>query len=65
MATDELIGDEERNGNQKKEKKERNRERVPNPATLDNSVAFYDPYASYGGPILLIPPPRPKGGGYL
>ena len=38
---DVLIGDEE--------KKERNRERVPNLATLDHLVAFYDPLGSYGG----------------
>ena len=37
-ATDALIGDEEQNGKQK----ERNRERVPNPPTLDHLVAYYN-----------------------
>ena len=35
---DALIGDKEHNENQKKEEKGRNRERVPNPATLDPLV---------------------------
>ena len=52
-ATDELIGDEEQNGKQKRTK--RNREQVPNPATLDHLVTSYDLYGSYGGPILIPP----------
>ena len=43
---DALIGEEEQNGKQEKEK-ERNRERVTNPATKDHSVA------SYSEPILF------------
>ena len=39
------IGDEEQNGKQKKSK-ERNRERVPNPATPDHLLASYDPHGS-------------------
>ena len=39
---DALIGDEEQNEKQKKNKKERNREL----ATLDHSVASYDPQRS-------------------
>ena len=45
-AIDALIGDEE----QKKEK-QRNREWVLNPATLDQSVVSYDAQGSYGEPI--------------
>ena len=52
QAIDALIGDEEQNGKQKKEKK-RNRERVPNPATPDHMVDSYDPHGSYGLPILF------------
>ena len=40
QATDMLTVDEEQNGKQNKKK---HRERVPYPATLDPSVAFYDP----------------------
>ena len=52
---DARIGDEEQNGKQKKEK-ERNKERVPNPATQDHSVASYDAQGSYGEPILFTSP---------
>ena len=51
QAIDALIGDEEQNGNQEKE---RNRDRDHNSATLDHSVASYDPHGSYGGPILKL-----------
>ena len=62
QATDALTGDEEQNEKQKR-KKEKNRERVPNPTTLDHSVASYDTQGSYGHPILLTPPhPGLKGG---
>ena len=43
------IGEEEKNGKQKKEEKYINRERASNPATLDNLVASCDPHGSYGG----------------
>ena len=33
----------------RRDNKERNRERVSNPATLEPSVASYDPQGSYGG----------------
>ena len=51
QATDALTGDEEQNGKQKRAK--RNRERVPNPATLLPSVASYNAQGSYGKPILF------------
>ena len=35
--------------------KERNREWVPNPATLDHSVTSYDKQGSYGEPFLFVP----------
>ena len=35
---DVLIGDEQQNGKEKKEEKERNKESVPNPATLNQLV---------------------------
>ena len=38
-------------------REERNRERVPNPATPDHLVASYNPYGSYGG-LILKPPAR-------
>ena len=37
------------------EQKERNWEWVPNPATLDHSVASYDAQGSYGEPIIFTP----------
>ena len=46
-----LIGGEEQTG-----KRERNGKRVSNPATLDSSVASYDPQGSYGKSILVKPP---------
>ena len=51
-AIDALIGDEEQSGKQRKEQKERNRDQTPNPSTLGHLVASYDPYGSYGGPIV-------------
>ena len=47
-----LIGDEEQNGKQKKEEKERNKERDPNSATQDHLVTYYDPHGTHIGPIL-------------
>ena len=48
-AIDALIGDEQQTGKEEeRRKKERYRKRVSNPATLDPSVAFYDPQGSYG-----------------
>ena len=44
----------------RREQKERKRERVSNPATLDHLVASYDTQGSYGEPILFTP--GPKGG---
>ena len=38
-----------------REKKERNREWVPIPATLDHSVGLNDAQGSYGKPILFSP----------
>ena len=49
------IGNEEKNGKHKKEK-ERNWERVPNPATQEHSFASYDMQGSYSEPILLTSP---------
>ena len=46
QTTDAHIGDEEKN-------EERNRERVPNPATPDYVVASYEPHDSYGEPIII------------
>ena len=46
---DALVGDEQ-NG---REKQEKNKEQNPNPATLDPSVASYNPQGSHGQPILL------------
>ena len=43
-----LIEDEE-------QKKERNRERVPNPTTLDHLVVAYNLHGSYGWAILNSP----------
>ena len=43
-AIDVLILDEEKNGKQKKEEKERNRGRAPNRFTLDHLVTSYDPH---------------------
>ena len=54
QATDALTGVEEQNGKQKRTK--RNRDRVPDPATLDPSVAFYDAQGSYSEHILFTPP---------
>ena len=51
QTIDVLTGDEEQNRKQKRRK--RNRERVPNPAILDHSVASYDAQGSYGEPILV------------
>ena len=51
---DALIEDEEQNGKEKIEEKERNNERNPNSGTLNHLVAFYDPHGSYGG---VIPKP--------
>ena len=48
----------------KTEKKERNKERDPNPATLDHSVVSYDPQGSHGEPIVSDtpqPPTEPQG----
>ena len=44
---DALIGEEEQNGKEKRTKR--------NPATLDHSVAFYDPQGSYWEPFLFTP----------
>ena len=44
-ATDALIGDKEQR------KKERNRDQIPNPATLYHLVPSYNPHGSYGEPI--------------
>ena len=59
-AIDALIGDEEQN---EKQEKERNRMRGPNPITLGPSVVSYDIQVSHGEPILLIP--DPQGGFYI
>ena len=49
-AIDALIGDEEQNGKESKEKKKET-------ATLDLSFASYDPQGSHVEPILLTAPP--------
>ena len=54
QAIEALIGEEEQNGNQKEEK--RKRERIRNPDTPDHLVASYIPHGSYGGLILNTPP---------
>ena len=54
LAIDALIGEEEQKRKQKEEKK-KNRERFPNPATLDHLIASYDPQESYSEPILSTP----------
>ena len=41
----------------KKEREQRKREQVSNLATLDPSVASYDPQGSDGEPILVTPNP--------
>ena len=56
-AIDAFIGNEEHNGEQKKEKKRKKQGPGPNPATLDHSVASYDPHLSYGTPIPNPTPP--------
>ena len=48
-ATDALIGEKKQNGKQKRTK-ERNRERFPNPAAMDHSVASYDAQGSFCEP---------------
>ena len=60
QAIDALIGEEKLNGKLKKERKEINKEWVPNPATLKYLVTFYDPHESYGGAILKSLPPNGK-----
>ena len=57
QAIDVFIRDEEHNEKQKK----KNRERAPNPVTLDPSVVFYDPQGSHGEPILLTNPQPTRG----
>ena len=49
-AVDALIGDEEQT-----RKKEKSKERIYNPATLDYLVASYDPHGSYGASIVKFP----------
>ena len=48
----------------RREQKERNREQVPNSATLDHSVASYDAQGSYGEPILFTSPAH-RGNGLV
>ena len=55
---DALIGEEEQM--EKRREKKKNRERISNPATLEPSVASYDPQESYNEPI-LVTPPGPQG----
>ena len=46
----------------RREQKERSREQVPSPATLEHSVASYDAQGLYSEPILFTsPPPHPIG----
>ena len=63
-ATDVLTGDDEQNGKQKRTKRKKQGV-VPNPATLDHSVASYDAQGSYGEPIHFNPPPSTQGYIYL
>ena len=46
----------------RREQKERNRERVPNAATMDHLVASYDAQGSYVEPIIFI---SRHTGGYI
>ena len=52
LAINVLIGEEEHNRKQKEGQKERNREQVPNPATLGHLIASHNPQGSQDGPIL-------------
>ena len=52
-----LKEEEEQNEYRKKEQKERNKEQGSNPATLDHSVASYDPQGSTSEPILVTMQP--------
>ena len=61
-ANDAFIGDKEQIEKQKEKKKETGH-RATNPATLDPSVASYDPQGSHGETILLEPPTTLQGGG--
>ena len=54
-VNDAIIGEEEQKGKQRREKKERKRERVPNPATLDHSVTSYNVRGLYGEPLRSNP----------
>ena len=47
---------EEEDQKQKQKKKKDIGKGAPNTATMDHSVASYDPYGSYGGPILKPQP---------
>ena len=47
-----------KNRREKEKNKERNKERVSNSATLDPSVASYDPQGSCGESILVTPTPH-------
>ena len=55
-AIEALIGDEETDGEKRRENKERNREQVPNPATLDPLITSYDLQGTYGEHILVTSP---------
>ena len=52
LAIDALIGEEEQT-EKRRENKERNRERLSSPATLNPSVPSYDSQGLYGEPILF------------
>ena len=54
-----------RTDGKKEENKERIRKRISNPATLDPSVAFYDPQGSYGESILVTPTAQRENGHWL
>ena len=49
------VWDKEQTRKQKKNKKERSRVWVPNPATMYYLVVSYDQHGSYSGPILKYP----------
>ena len=56
--SDVLIGDEEKKGKRRKDKKKRHRDRASNPATLAHLVSYYYLHGSYDEIILLTPANR-------
>ena len=59
QAIDAHMGEEEKSRKQKEEQKKK-KGADPQPSYLDHLVASYDPYGSYGGPILKSAHPQGK-----